>query len=286
MNTVVIAKKDFRQAIRSRVLLGLTALFAVFTTVGAYLVSLIPELGTPGGEQVGVSVVYGLMASASILVPIIGLLVGYKSIAGERESGSLNCLLGLPHTRRDVVLGKVFGRTAVVAVSILVGFAVGSVAVAVISGSFSPLLYLAFTATTIFFGLTFVSLGVGVSAAAGSTSRAAWGAFGFFALFQFLWSLIGMIIQYPVTGSIIPTPPLSDAYLLFARLNPQSAYSAAMSSLLPTDNSLNAASMMANVTGGEVPFFLNGWFAVGVLVFWTVVPLTLGYLRFRRTELA
>ncbi|RYJ08374.1 ABC transporter permease [Halogeometricum borinquense] len=284
MNMVIIAKKDFRQAIRSQVLLGLTALFALFTTAGVLVISIIPELAGPEGG-LGLSFVYGLVTPATILVPIIGLLVGYKAIAGERESGSLNCLLGLPHTRFDVVLGKVLGRTAVVAVSILIGFAVGSIAIAVISESFSPLLYIGFTAITVFFGMAFVSLGIGLSAAVSSTSRAAWGAFGIFALFQFFWNLIGMVIRYATTGSVLPRPPLSDEYLLFTILNPQNAYTAAMSSLLPPGKSLNAASMMARMAGGELPAYFNGWFAFGVLFFWTVVPLTLGYLRFRRVEL-
>lgn len=286
MNVLVIAKKDFREAIRSRVLLGLTVLFALFTTIGAYLVSFIPALVGPGGEEVEVSLVYGLAAPANILVPIIGLLLGYKAIAGERESGSLNCLLGLPHTRLDVVLGKVVGRTAVVAASILIGFAVGSVVVMALSGSFSPLLHLAFTMTTIILGMTFVCLGVGLSAAASSTSRAAWGAFGIFALFQFLWNFIGLFIQYAITGSVVPRPPLPEAYLLFARFNPQSAYSTVLSSLLPAGESLNSASMIMRMIGDDVPVFFNGWFGFGVLVLWAVIPLTLGYLQFRRAELA
>ncbi|WP_231190253.1 ABC transporter permease [Haladaptatus sp. DYF46] len=286
MNVLVIAKKDYREAIRSRVLLGLTLLFALFTTVGAYIVSFIPTLGGPEGAQVEVNLVYGLVAPASILVPIIGLLLGYKAIAGERESGSLNCLLSLPHTRLDVVLGKVVGRTAVVAISIVIGFAAGSIVVMLLSGPFSPVLYLAFIATTIVLGMTFVCLGVGLSAAVTSTSRAAWGAFGVFALFQFLWSFIALLIQYALTGSVIPKPPLPEGYLLFSRLNPQSAYSTVLSSFVPPEQSLNTGSMMTRMTGGNVPVFFNGWFGFGVLVLWAVVPLTLGYLRFRNSELS
>ena len=285
MNVLVIAKKEFRQAIRSRAVVALTVLFALFTMGGAYLVSLIPALEGPGGGRVGVSIVYGLVSPASILVPVIGLLVGYRAIAGERESGSLNCLLGLPHTRRDVVLGNVVGRGAVITVSILVGFAFGIVVVAVLSESFSPLQYIAFTAATILFGLTFLSLAVGLSAATDSTSRAAWGAFGLFVLFQFLWGLLGMGVRYGTTGSVLPTPPLSDGYLLFTLLNPQRAYSAMMSSLLPSAAPLNAAFVMTRTAGGDLPFFYNGAFAFGVLVFWGVVPLLLGYRRFRRAEL-
>lgn len=281
MSTIVIAKKDFRDAIRSRAILGLTLLFTVFTTGGVFVGTQIPRLLDTDGDM-GLDILFGLLSPAGLLVPIIGLLVGYKAVAGERESGSLKCLLALPHTRRDVVFGKVIGRTAVVAVSILVGFAVGGVALYAFGGSASPVNYLVVTVTTVLLGLVFVSLAVALSAATSSTTRAAWGAFGVFALFQFIWEVIGFLFVFFVTSSL-PQPPLPNWYLLFVRLNPQNAYQAAATATLPSSESLTG--MLAAGSSGDLPFVLEDWFGFVVLAVWLVVPLGLACVRFQRADL-
>lgn len=56
-----------------------------------------------------------------LLIPLVGLALAYDTIAGERESGTLRLLIGLPNSRAEVVFGKFVGRTGVIAVSILVG---------------------------------------------------------------------------------------------------------------------------------------------------------------------
>lgn len=283
MSMIVVAKKDFRDAIRSRALLGLTVLFAVFTLGGVYVSTLIPGFTGTGGDQSTVTIVLGLLSPAGLLVPIIGLLVGYKAVVGERESGSLKCLLALPHTRRDVVFGKVIGRTGVVAVSTIIGFTVGGIALYVFTDSVSLLNYLVFTVTTILLGLVFVSLAVGLSSATASTTRAAWGAFGLFALFQFIWGILGFLLMFVITGSPIPHPPVPDWYLLFSRLNPQSAYQSAATAVLSGTGSTTGA--LAGNSSGDLPFFLKGWFGFVILAIWFVIPLGMGYLRFRSTDL-
>lgn len=282
MSLIVVAKKDFRDAIRSRVLLALTLLFGIFTAGGVYASTLLPEFVGFGVDQNALNVIFGLVSPAGFLVPIIGLLVGYKAVAGERESGSLKLLLGLPHTRRDVVLGKVIGRTAVVAVSIIVGFGVGGIVLYALTDSFSALNYLLFTATTILLGLTFVSLSVGLSSATASTTRAAWGAFGILALFQFIWGVLGFLFLFAVTGSL-PQPPVPDWYLLFTRLNPQNAYQTAITATLPGSESLTA--VFASSSQGNRSFYLEGWFGYVILLFWAVIPLALTHLRFRDSDL-
>jgi ABC-2 type transport system permease protein len=282
MSTIIVAKKDFRDAIRSRTILALTLLFAVFALGGVFVGTQLPKLMGGSSDQ-NLDIVLGLLSPAGLLVPIIGLLVGYKAVVGERESGSLKCLLAFPHTRRDVVFGKVIGRTGVIAVSIIIGFTVGGIALYVFSGSFPSVNYIIFTLTTILLGLVFVSLAVALSSATTSTTRAAWGAFGFFALFQFLWSILGFILLYIITGSFIPKPPIPDWYLLFSRLNPQSAYQAAATAVLPSTGSVTGA--LASGSSSNLPFFLEGWFGFVILAVWLVVPLGLGYFRFQRSDL-
>ena len=287
MSTISVAKKDFRDAIRSRTLLALTALFAIFTAGGAYVSTLIGGLlggaAGSGGSQSALDLIFALLTPASLLVPVIGLLAGYKAIAGERESGSLKFLLGLPHSRRDIVLGKVIGRAAVVAVAILIGFAVGIVAIYVLTDALSPVNYLVFTLVTILLGVTYISIAVGFSASTGSTSRAAVAVIGVFLLFQFAWGLLGVLLLYAVTGAAFPQPPIPEWYQLFTRINPNSAYQAAATALLPRGP--GAGANVPGGQGGAQPYFLESWFGFVILTIWIVVPLVLGYSRFERSDL-
>ncbi len=56
------------------------------------------------------------------LVPIAALITGYMAVVGERRSGSIKLLLGLPPNRADVVFGKLLGRATVIGTAIALAF--------------------------------------------------------------------------------------------------------------------------------------------------------------------
>ncbi|RKD94897.1 ABC transporter permease subunit [Halopiger aswanensis] len=277
---IVIAKKEFRDAVRSRALLALTALFALFAAGGVALLSLLPAPADAdfGGEF---GVVFGLLSPASLFVPIIGLLVGYRAIAGEREDGSIYLLLGLGHDRRSVFVGKLFGRNAVVATAILAGSAVGGGVAAAITDGITPAPFIAFTATTILLGVVFVNIAIGLSATTASTTYAAWGGFGVFVLFQFVWGVLAFGLVFLETGSF-PEPPLPAWYPYIAQLNPQNAYRTLATAPFEANELLGT---IAGAPGTTSTVALEPWFAGVVLLWWGTVPLLIGYYRFRRADL-
>lgn len=281
MSAIAIAKKDFRDAVRSRGLIALTVLFVLFAVGGAYVSTQIGGLLDTGGEgQTTLDLIFALRSPASFLVPIIALLIGYGAISGERESGSLKFMLGLPHTRRDVVFGKVLGRTAVVAVSIVIGFAVGMVAIFAFTGSVAPVEYLVFTALTILLGFVYVCIGVGISSMTESTTRAAIGTFGLLAVFWLLWGVLGSVLLYFTTGSVIVQSSVPDWYLLYNSVLPGSAYQSVTVAALP-----GGTLGIEALTDGELPVFARPWFGFVYLALWTIVPLVLGLLRFESVDL-
>ena len=118
----VVAKKEFNDAVRSK---GLWALSAVFTLLFVLPAGRIwwnqrssdQQLGQQAldiGMQFFISRFY--LDTVTLLVTIVVLFVGYAAVTKEKESGSLKLLLSLPFTRRDVIVGKVLGRSAVAAV--------------------------------------------------------------------------------------------------------------------------------------------------------------------------
>ncbi|WP_123537538.1 ABC transporter permease [Halosimplex salinum] len=284
MSVTLVARKEFRDAIRSRVLLGLTILFVAFVGGGVVLTSQFPAFGAVGDSTVP-SILIGLISPAALFVPVIAILIGYGAIAGERESGSIYTLLGLSHSRADVVAGKIAGRSCVVAVSILAGFAVGAVALYAVSGTVRPVQYLVFTAATFLLGVAYVSIAVAVSATTGSTTRAAWGAFATFVFLNFLWEPIGFLLYFLTSGSTTFELPFPEWLVFFVRLSPASAYQVVATAAMPAGHPLLDGFRAILGAGSDPPLFLESWVAVGILLLWIVLPTAAGYAQFRRTEL-
>lgn len=282
MSWIAVARKDFQDAVRSKVLWLLSALFVVFAGGVAYVYTLVfgGAGGEVGRELSSLALIQFMLAPVGTLVPLTALIVGYKAVAGEVESGTLKLLLSLPHTREDVVFGKLAGRTGVLAVPVVVGFALAAVVVLALYSSFDAVEYVLFLALTVLFGATFVSIAVGISAATKSTSKAAASVFGVFILFEFLWSVIPMGIHYLVEGVFFPVGRPPNWYLFVQQLSPSNAYTATVRSILP-----NAQNPIAAALGGDAPFYLTDWFALVILAFWLVIPVTLGYLAFERKDL-
>jgi ABC-2 type transport system permease protein len=284
MSWQAVAQKDFRDAIRSRLLIALTVLFALFAVGAAYVVSEIqpPQQAALAGEVTTVFLIIGLAGATAVFIPIVAIAASYRALAGERQSGSLKVLLSLPNSRADVVVGKVLGRAGVVTVALLVGFAVGLVATAALAEAFSALEYIAFVGTSLLFALVFVSIAVGVSAFTASTSRAAYGSFGIFVVFQFLWSVLVQGVVYALNGfsfeGLQQGSTLFDVAQVLQILNPATAYQQGTRwtvRLLAENQEVQSASA----------FYLEPWFGFVIMAIWIILPLAVGYYRFEASDL-
>lgn len=272
MNWLVVAKKDLSDAGRSKLLWVLTALFVLL--VGGLAYAFTTVLG--GDDSAGsLGFVVFLQGVAAFFVSITALLVAYKAIAGERESGTINFLLGLPVRRRDVVVGKVAGRGAVLGVALLVGFAVAAVVLLAAGDSFDAVEYLLFTLLTLFYGVTFVGAAVALSSVTADSSRAAAAALGFWIFDQF-WGTAMLVVVLVVNGFEFPRGPLPDWYHALAGLGPSAAYGNAAGYFLPPE----FADQVQGQFGG-----LPEWYGLVVLLGWLVVPLALGIARFEQVDL-
>ena len=210
---------------------------------------------------------------ADVLVPVTALLVGYRAIVGERESGSIKLLLSLPHERRAVVVGKLVGRSLVVAAAVGAGFGLATAVVLVFVPAVVPT-FLGVTLLTMLFATSFVAVAVGLSAASGSARRAATGAFGVFVLSNIVWQRLPALYAV-ATGGSGGTP----AWVYFLqRLSPSGAYNGAFT-LFSGSESLQAS------FGGAVPVYLSWWVAVAVLLVWIVLPTWYGSRRFEAADL-
>jgi ABC-2 type transport system permease protein len=275
----IVARKDFQDATRSRVLWGLSAVFLLLAVLVSGLYAFVPEISAePELSTVGL---LGFLASpVTLFVAVASVVVCYKSIAGEAESGSGKLLLSLPHTRRDVVLGKVVGRPLVLAIPVSIGL-VAMLAVIFAGGvSFTPVDYALFVAVTLAFVLVYVSVYVGISASTASTARAATLSVVALVVFEFVWDVVPLGAWFVANGFRVP-----EAFFT-GNLAAMPDWVAFLVNLAPGAAYLNAiGGVLQGSLGGAGPFYLANWFSVVVLAAWMLVLLAVGYRRYRRADL-
>jgi len=276
MSTLAVAKKDFQDALRSKALWGLSVLFILLSLLIAYAFSEI-DLGV--GEQTPEGLAYFLASQMTLFVSVTAIVVAYKAIAGERESGSIKILLSLPHTRRDVLLGKVIGRSATLTVPILIGLLAGGALGGVLMGEFAPAALAALLIMSLLFAITYISIMVGLSALTGSTSRASMVTIGFFLVFEFLWGAVSYGLVWLTNGFTLP--PLSEFpnwVFLVNQAPPSAAFTTGLTALVPGG--------IPGVSGPDFEaFYATPWVGFVVLAFWLVVPLAIGYWQFSKADL-
>ncbi|WP_458185078.1 ABC transporter permease [Haladaptatus sp. NG-WS-4] len=281
MTWTVVAHKDFQDARLSKTLWALSALFVVFAAGMAYLYAVFPGLGSEAEELSALGLMFFLAAPATLFVSITAVVLAAKSVAGERETGSMKLLLSYPHSRRDVVLGKVAGRAVVLALPILVGFAVAAIVVLAKYATFSPVHYVLFVLLTVLYAFAYISLVVGLSATTGSGARATAMAIGVFVVLELLWDVVPIGLLYLLDGALVPPQEYPNWALFLSGLTPSAAYTTAMGAVLPEA----PTAVLGYGPNGDVPFYLADWFGLVLLVAWAVVPVSLGYLRFRAADL-
>ncbi len=290
-----IARKDFEDAARSRLLWGLTAVFVAFLVMALLSAE---QLFPPSVTVDAATALAGVAMLAQLFVPGIALAAGYMAVVGERRSGSLRVLLSYPFSRGDLVAGKLVGRLLVTGTALLVGFAVASVLVVALYGVPDAATVVGFVATGVLLGLSFTGLAVGGSAAASTRGRARTLTIGSFVTMVFFWKPVAVGLYYAATGSL-PGLRVERWYLLLKRLNPLEAYRVLAGAVLdrrvdavprlPLEDVPMTASPerleLATRLAGEVPFYLEEWAAAAVLLAWGLVPIAIGYWRFENADL-
>lgn len=282
MSWTAIARKEVSDASRSLVLWIVSALFLLFAVVVAGAFVLLAGLEGPESDPAtALDAMVFIISPVSLFAPIIALLVGYKAIVGERDSGSLKVLLSLPHTRWDVMFGKLVGRTVVMAVPVAIAFLVMGVIISVFVELVALGEFVLLFALSILFATVFVSIAIAISGAVRSSTVAAAAMFGVFALFFFLWDVLLMGLNYVIEGNVFvnPTAGYSEWYLFVDMLSPNGAYTVAAQGMLPN------VDLYATTFPSDVPLYLSEWAALVILLAWLVIPFGLGYLRFRHADL-
>ena len=273
-NIKPIAKKEFMDNLRSKWIMVLTIIFILLTLVMSFV------QGGGGLSSMEVTVV-GIMAIASMLVPIIAIMLGYNTITGEAESGSLLVVLSNPITRLEVLLGKFVGLGSVLSTSILLGFGIAGIVI-MVEDSSNVSGYMIFMVLTILLGLMFLSLSMCFSSLLKRTVMSLGAGIGIY-----FW---GMIIGTVLMGVYLATTPGSD--LMSMANNMPDWMMTAMMLLSPMDmyqtSTMLGFSMTSLSTGGfsvSLPDYITLPRLLVIYSVWIIVPMIAGYFFFNKRDI-
>lgn len=276
---LTIAREDFRQVLRDRLLWG------AFVLVFLLMVPTFWQSLGGGVFTIKEKIMY-VPYDFRMYIVILVAVVAYKSIVGEREAGTLRLLLGLPATRRDVIVGKLISRVSLVILSLVPILVILG---AILTVKYSPFYLATFLPVALWillYGVLWTGFTIGLSAMLSTQYRtlaALAGTYLFFSSLVDIWStFVQPIFSFLFTGSLSTrwysslgtgTEPLWVNYT--GRLNPIAAF-------------LVGSEWFVSLTDSTTPVIdvLPNLFGIGVLVAFGVVPLLIGYQRFQRIDLS
>jgi len=308
MRTLTLVRKDLKDTCRTKTTWLVAFLLLFLGSLMAYIFSANPY---PSETLQFKHVFLDIIQIMSVIMPIVAIVATYLAIAGERERGSIKFMLSLPNTRRQVFVGKFASRSITVGFSVLGTFVVSAIILGFRKGflpfnvgSFPVSFVLGTTAIAVVYALTFVTVSLALSAAVSTRSRAIAGAFGSYfvlvVLYVFPLTSVPDVVRW-VHHDVLGLSINQDLYHFVEYTSPLYALQKGLNLVVPASlesypfkadrigrNRLQMAGAekkRALLEGVDLPTYLQDEFALVIFAFWIVVPLVIGYWRFRQAEL-
>ena len=300
---LVIAEKEFADAVRSKRLWGLTIVMLALFALMIFSFTMGQAQVTVSGEAVRIDpvtqILIGLTASVGLVAPLLGLSLGYDAISGEREKGTIRLLLSRPIYRDQVINGKSLSALATIT------FALGLSAM-VLVGLSSVMLGAAldldlvvrivlYVLLAVLLAFVYYSVSLLISAASRRSSRSLMLSLLVWILFTFVIPLIGFFVAMTMVG---PMPPTENEEAIREWTKRVAEITESINLVVPNthfskiaDNLLRARIKLGEMfeefetvptTIGEV--FLHGWVNLAVLILYAVAPYAASYAIFTSSE--
>lgn len=245
----------------------------VFVVGGLLLVLFGQEDASVLGYRGYARALAGLMQLALFLVPLMALFPAAAALAGEREVGTLDYLLAQPVTRGEVYAGKWAGVASAVGLSLLLGFGVTG-AITAIRGV-PPGIIFALTGLALLLALSFVSVGLWISARASSQTRAT-------SLGLTAWLFLVALGSLGFMGAFVAWGLRPEVLEVWAFVNPVEAFRMAMVAVLdPQMEVLGPVGVELMARLGRLPVI---GIATASLAAWAGIGFMAGRRRFAHRE--
>jgi len=263
-----IAKKEFMDNIRNKWIIVISLFYIVFIILSAYFT----------GGQAGENEIFGTIEATVgfaifftiILIPIISIILGYSTIVGEAETGSLSVVLAYPVKRVEVILGKFFGLGSILFVTPFIGFGISGIIIMASIGAEQALLLIIFIFLVILLGLMYLSFTILISAICKTRSRAIAGGLILF-FWIFIYNILLQIAQLIVFDDLNSPNTLPD-WIWASKI------------ISPTDINIMAVENAFNMNQ-LAPDWMGMGFLLIIQFLWIVVPLLLAIFFFKRRDI-
>lgn len=164
--TILLARLTFTEFFRQRWVLGFSFLFAA-------LVLLLSLSG--GGVMGGIAgfdkVAATLLNILLFFIPLFGFVLGAQMISTDRDSDALDYLLSHPIKKTNYFLGKLYGSSLVIFVSLSIGFGLSGIGMA-FNGLTGVGNYLTLWFLSLLFAFLCVSIGLLISVVSVNRTKA------------------------------------------------------------------------------------------------------------------
>lgn len=217
------------------------------------------------------SIVVSLLSLVTYIIPLIALLLGAGAIAEEREKGTFEIILSSPLTSWDIWMGKFFGLSLVLILTILGGLIPALILLILKFGSHIILSVTVFLVSSILLGMSMLSLSFLLSLIFEERTRITISA-------VLLWVVAVILYDLSLLGILILTKGmvLKSLFTLLLLTNPIDVFR--MINLL----SVGELKAILGFVTIEIPSYLRPHFLWIVLALWIVIPLMLSYKLFNR----
>jgi Cu-processing system permease protein len=261
-NTFTVARREHRDALRSRWFLLYTVAFAAL----GLAVSFVSAAGTGGSGLSGFGrTTAGLINLVLLVVPLMALTAGAATIASDRERGMLSYVLAQPITTTELLLGKYAGLALSLLASLALGLGASAIILAWKGLRTSPASMLWLCGLSFMLALGMLSLGVLISTMARRASVAVGTS-----IFAWLALVFGTDLAM-MAGATAMRLRIESLFAL-SLINPLQVFK--MWSLHAVDASLDVLGPAGLYAMDEHGSMLHVYFGTSLLA-WAVVPLAI-----------
>ena len=270
---LMILRKEFRDSIKSKWLIAFAVTF-FFLALG------VPYLLLGGGGFLPADypgMVVGTLVNLAVpLVPLVSLAMSSTTIAGERETGTIEYLLSQPATKLEVFGAKYVGLVISLTLAMLIGYGAAELLVY----SSNPVFIVQFLFALGYSAMLSASaVALGFIVTVSVKGRAAAIGTGLF-----IWFIIVVIYDVGFLGVIAVILDLSDFLVPLVVANP--VETTRMLAFMHM-----ADSPLRGELGPQASFLIREYGSIVVtqmltlvLLTWIVVPLVIAYAIFRRQD--
>jgi len=269
-NVIIISLKELQDARRNRWYLIYVLVFTGLSLALAWMgMTGLGDYGLAGFGRTAASIINIVL----LVVPLMGLTLGAISLAGERERNTLQYLLAQPVTQFEVLFGKYLGLAIALFSALVLGFGISGIFISFQGGSAEINLYLLMVLLAFMLALVSLSLGFLISSMVRKGSTA-------ISIALFIWLLLLIFGDLGLMGTSIMLRLGVGQLLTLTLLNPMQIFKiAAILNIRGSLEVLGPAGIYALRTYGTQ--LMPG--LIGVLLAWTLLPLTFAYYAFRRS---